>query len=138
MKTIVLDLGELPADLRAAVRELRAEAAFCEGEGAVLTWEKGERLRARIEGNRAVVTAPTRAAFFKGFAYLLCGGCDLPVYADRLSFMADLSRNAVLKEETVRKLLRVLRSTASPSCSCTPKIPTKLPKNPISGICAAG
>lgn len=108
MKTIVLDLGELPADLRAAVRELRAEAAFCEGEGAVLTWEKGERLRARIEGNRAVVTAPTRAAFFKGFAYLLCGGCDLPVYADRLSFMADLSRNAVLKEETVRKLLRVL------------------------------
>lgn len=108
MKTIVFDLGELPSDLRAAVRELRAETAFREGKGAVLTWEKGERLCARVEGDRAVVTAPSRAAFFKGFAYLLCGGCDLPVYADRLSFMADLSRNAVLKEETVRKLVRVL------------------------------
>ena len=108
MKSVLFDLKELPEDLYRAVQEMHAEVAFREGKGATLSWEKGERLFARFEGEKAIVTAPSRAAFFKGFLYLLCGGCDLPVYADRLSFMVDLSRNAVMKEETIRHLIRVL------------------------------
>ena len=96
--------------VRRALCQLKSEVPFEDSpDGVKISWEKSETLRVSAEKGVCVVQSPTLAGFFKGFSYFLAGRrAELPVYADRLSFMLDLSRNAVIRRESLFRLIRVL------------------------------
>ncbi|MBS5022375.1 MAG: beta-N-acetylhexosaminidase [Firmicutes bacterium] len=105
------NIGGLPASFAAALVELEKELDFrLSQDGESLVYEKTDELRVSSRDRVIVIGAPHLPAFLKAFCFILSGKrrLCLKIRADRLSFMADLSRNAVLKTETLKKWIRLL------------------------------
>lgn len=104
-----INLDALPERLCAAAREILPELGMNEGGAFRLTADCGDRLEvtATIEG--AHIVYPQVAGFFAGLKYLAAG-----LYVRRAprfshaGVMVDCSRNAVLKPDAVKRLIRLL------------------------------
>ena len=113
--------------------------------GIRLNIQKGESFCVSLKSGVANIQYSKRVEVFRGLGILLenCKNGDFEKREknkfDTVGAMIDVSRNAVLTVESVKRLIRVHgRNGGSTGLCFIPKILTRCPKNRISDTCAAG
>lgn len=112
----ILNFSNLPDEYWAGLELLSGELNITEGDNGVpISVEHAEELRISWDGERCVIVCREKAHFFRGLTLFLgelSKGKNEPFYIsetpafDKSGAMFDVSRNAVLKPESVEFLLR--------------------------------
>lgn len=106
-----IDTRNLEEKFKRGLAALQAELGLETGGGLMLYAKRGEAFSVRSDGKTATITYAREAEFYRG-VMRLCqnSGANVsePCKFDMLGVMADNSRNAVLRPESVRQLVRKL------------------------------
>lgn len=99
------------SDLLPSLEALKPDLSLCFGEdGIPVTVEKGDRMVARLSSKEGKIIYGEKVQFFRALSYFaqygtLCSVEETPCF-QKNGIMFDMSRNAVMKPETVKRFLR--------------------------------